>query len=190
MLPFRRPVEAASIQRIRAALRSALSDAVNEQLIEVNPAKLVKLPSGKRPKPLVWTDARVAAWHASGQRPGSVMVWTAPQTQAFLARAARHRLFSLYLIIAYCGLRRGEACGLRWQDVGFKGETLTIAQQIVQIGWDTDIGDTKTDAGERTVAFPKSVRLALNERRLAADREQLDFGPEWADTGLVFTNLG
>lgn len=188
MPPFRRPVQAASIQRIRAALRSALSDAVNEQLIDVNPAKLVKLPSGKRPKPLMWTDARVAAWRATGEKPASVMVWTAPQTQAFLARAARHRLFALYLTIAYCGLRRGEACGLRWQDVDFKGRMLTIAQQIVQLGWDTDIGDTKTDAGERTVAIPTSVHLALNDRRLATDREQLDCGPTWTDTGLVFTN--
>lgn len=189
MPPFRRPVQAASIQRIRAALRSALSDAVNEQLIDVNPAKLVKLPTGKRPKPLMWTDARVAAWRTTGQRPGSVMVWTAPQTQTFLARATRHRLFALFLTIAYCGLRRGEACGLRWQDVDFKDQTLTIAQQIVQIGWDTDTGDTKTDAGERTIAIPNSVRLALNERRLAADREQLDYGPQWADTRLVFTNI-
>ena len=188
MPPFRRPPQAATIQRIRAALRSALSDAVDQQLIDVNPAKLVKLPSGKRPKPLMWTDARVEAWRKTGERPGSVMVWTAPQTQAFLARAARHRLFALYLVITYCGLRRGEACGLRWADIDLKSDMLTVAQQIVQIGWQTDIGDTKTDAGERTVAIPKSVHLALNDRRLAADSEQLDFGPAWLDTGLVFTN--
>ena len=55
MPPFRRPARAATIQRIRAALRSALTDAVNEQLITVNVAALVKLPSGKPPKPCLIT---------------------------------------------------------------------------------------------------------------------------------------
>lgn len=41
---------AANRQRVRATLRVALNDALREGLISVNPAALVKLPSGKRPK--------------------------------------------------------------------------------------------------------------------------------------------
>ncbi|WP_395111581.1 tyrosine-type recombinase/integrase [Actinomadura sp. SCN-SB] len=58
----RRMVGPATKQRIRATLRSALSKAVRERLIEVNVAALVELPSGKAPKALVWTDERIAAW--------------------------------------------------------------------------------------------------------------------------------
>jgi integrase len=59
----RRVVGAATKQRIRATLRTALSQAIKqEQLISVNPAKFVELDSGKRPKAVMWTEEHVAAW--------------------------------------------------------------------------------------------------------------------------------
>src|SRR3954451_24204636 len=56
---------AANRQRVRATLRSALNAAVREQLITVNPAALVELPSGKAPRAKVWTTERTAAWKAA-----------------------------------------------------------------------------------------------------------------------------
>lgn len=184
---FRRPVRAASIQRIRAALRSALTDAVNEQLITVNVAKLVQLPSGKPPRPKVWTDARVEQWRKTGVTPYPVMVWTAEQTAAFLDRAARHRLFSLFLISAHCGLRRGEVCGLRWQDVDLKAGAIDVSQQIVQIGYDTAVGDTKSEAGQRNLILATPVTKALKHHHTAQRHEAEECGDAWLDTGLVFT---
>jgi hypothetical protein len=54
----------ATRQRVRASLRTALTDAVRQGLITVNPAALVKLETGRRPKALVWTDDRVERWQA------------------------------------------------------------------------------------------------------------------------------
>jgi len=67
---FRHPPGHATIQRIRATLRSALTDACKQQLIGVNVAKLVNLPSERRPRPKMWNETRVTAWRASGQVPG------------------------------------------------------------------------------------------------------------------------
>ncbi|GAA2277735.1 hypothetical protein GCM10010402_37860 [Actinomadura luteofluorescens] len=53
------------MQRIRATLRSALPDAVGQGLVTVNVAMLTKLQIGKRPKALVWTAERVAAWQTA-----------------------------------------------------------------------------------------------------------------------------
>ncbi|WP_370380718.1 tyrosine-type recombinase/integrase [Catenulispora sp. GAS73] len=188
MPPFRRPASAATIQRIRAALRSALTDAVNEQLITVNVAGLVKLPAAKPPKPKVWTDARVEEWRRTGAVPCPVMVWTAEQTAAFLDRASRHRLFALFLLAAHCGLRRGEVCGLRWQDVDLKAGTIDVNQQIVQVGYDMTFGETKTEAGMRNLMLAKSVTKAVAEHRAAQRREATEYGSNWLDTGLVFTS--
>ena len=187
MPPFQRPVRAASIQRIRAALRSALTDAVNEQLIAVNVAKLIQLPSGKPPKPKVWTEARVEQWRKTRVVPYPVMVWTAEQTAVFLDRAARHRLFPLFLISAHCGLRRGEVCGLRWADVDLADGVLEVEQQIVQIGYDTAIGATKTEAGARTLMLADPVTAAVRRHKAAQKRQAAEFGDAWIDTGLVFT---
>ncbi|WP_329521828.1 tyrosine-type recombinase/integrase [Spirillospora sp. NBC_01491] len=63
----RRVVGAATRQRIRATLRAALGKAIKERRIDVNVAALVELPSGKAPRPLVWTQERIAEWRRSHQ---------------------------------------------------------------------------------------------------------------------------
>ena len=185
--PFRRPPNAATVQRIRSVLRAALTDACHEQLITINPAKLVKLPSGKAPKGLIWTPGRVDVWRATGEKPAAVMVWTAPQTTAFLRRAAKHRLNALYMLIAYHGLRRGEAVGLRWEDLDLDNATATIRWQLLQVGGDVVNGAPKTDSGERTIILAKPVLRALRDWEVAQARERRDRGTVWTDTKLVFT---
>lgn len=188
MPPFRRPAQAATRQRIRATLRSALTAACKQQLLTVNVAKLVELESGKRPKALVWNTARVARWRATGEAPSPVMVWTAEQTAIFLEHAAEHPLFALYHLIAFTGLRRGEACGLRWIDLNLDASTMTVAQQMVQIGWETEISKPKSDAGERDVALDALTVGILKAHRRTQAAARLAQGPGWADTGLAFTN--
>lgn len=189
MPPFRRPPRAATVQRIRAVLRSALSDAMRQQLISINVASLVVIPSGRAPKALVWTDARVAAWRQTGVVPSPVMVWTAKQTAVFLARAEKHRLNALWKIFAYTGVRRGEGCGLPWENVDLDAQSLDIRQQMVQLGWEFYIADTKTHNGERTVMFSPIVTRALKGHRLAQEAEARNYGPAWKNTGLVFTDF-
>jgi integrase len=112
----------------------------------------VKLPTGKRPKTLVWTLERETRWReavtahiASGTteearelavRPSPVMVWRPDQLGAFLDSAASDRLYPLYHLIAYRGLRRGEAAGVEWEDIDLDGGALTVRRQRVQLGWD------------------------------------------------------
>jgi integrase len=187
MPPYRRPAGAATRQRIRATLRSALSDACARQLISINVAKLVHLESGKRPKARVWTAERVKRWRATGEKPSAVMVWTAEQTATFLARAASHEYFALYHLIAFTGLRRGEACGLRWIDLDLTAKSMTIAQQIVQIGWATDITAPKSEAGGRDVALDEASISTLKSHRRAQRKAKLAYGEGWIDTGLAFT---
>jgi len=188
MPPFRSPAGPATIQRIRACLRSALTDAAKQQLVTVNVAKLVNLPTARRPKPKIWTPARVAAWRKTGEIPNTVMVWTAPQTTSFLARAKTHPLHPLYLLVAHCGLRRGEAVGLPWADLDFSTGEIQISQQIIQLGWATDTDTTKSEAGDRTVIAPLVVLKALAVHRKKQTAAQLAHGPGYLDTGLVFTD--
>lgn len=141
----RRIVGPATRQRIRATLRSAISTYMKQHpgQLDVNVAALIDLAAGKRPKPLVWTPERVRAWYEdfqarlaaaratgrrvdvldiyiSAARPSPVMVWTPAQTGVFLAYARRHRLYALYHLVAFRGLRRGEACGIRRTDVSLR----------------------------------------------------------------------
>jgi integrase len=74
----------ATVDRVRATLRSALNATVREGLIAANPLAQVRLARPVRPHPVIWTDARVAAWRRDGIRP-PVAVWTLRQLITFLA---------------------------------------------------------------------------------------------------------
>lgn len=222
----RRLVNAATKQRIRATLRSALNTAIRQRLIDINPAALIELPPGKRPKALVWTPERITAWrtardtyvagmrerkkvlaatsphgaklgtgvtaynaYVATPRPSPVMVWTPDQTTAFLQRAKGHRLYALYHLITFRGLRRGEGCGLRWPDLDLADGQMSIGWQIIQVGGTTTQGRPKSDAGQRHVALDKHTVRELLAHKARPNSERLAAGAAWADSVFVFTTV-
>jgi integrase len=184
-----RTVAPATMHRIRATLRSALNTAIRRQLIDTNPAAQVELPSAKRPKPLVWTDERVKRWKTTGEIPSPVMVWTPAQTGAFLDHAAAidDEWYALYHLVAYRGLRRGEACGLHWTDIDLDQAQLTVRWQLAQLGWETLLKAPKTDSSEDVVALDEQTVKVLRQHRVRQNKQRLAAGPGWVDTGLAFT---
>jgi integrase len=189
LLPPFRPVPGpVTLERIRAALRAALSSAIKEELITVNVAKLVELPDRRRTRAMLWTDARVAQWRRTGEVPSSVMVWTAAHTRAFLTHADGHDLHAYYVLVAHLGLRRGEAAGLRWSDIDFRIGEISITRQIVLANGTSHITPTKTAAGERTVIAPKPVLTALARHRRRQRDWATDAAGEWNDEAWVFTD--
>jgi integrase len=120
--------------------------------------------------------------------PGKVMVWTAEQTGQFLDHIRGHRLYALYHLIAYRGPRRGEACGVHDDDINAAQRELVFRSQRVQIGWDVEEGEPKTDAGERTIALDDETLRVLHAHQTVRDAEKALYGDQWVDqTGLLFT---
>lgn len=173
---------AATIRRIHNTLRSALSTAVKQQLIGLNPAVNVELPATKRPK---------------------VNPWTAEQLGAFLDYVAPNRFAALFEVAAATGMRRGEVCGLRWDDVDLVERVLTVSQQIIQnnvkvrptkpceycgvVHPGLEFGPPKTASGEgRIVELDSHTVAALLEHRLRQDAERGAWGEAYVDHGLVF----
>jgi integrase len=84
------------------------------------------------------------------------MVWTPKQTGQFLDSITDEPFYALFHLIAFRGLRRGEACGPRWIDVDFKAATATIATQLVEADGEIEESTPKSDAGDRIVALDVS----------------------------------
>jgi integrase len=180
-----RPLSDARIRRVHATLMSALNTAVRRKHIPQNPAEHVELPSGRRPKAVVWTDDRVEHWRRTGERP-AVAVWTPQQTGTFLDAAMADRLYPLYHLIAYRGLRRGEAIGIQWPDVDLDAGYLRITQQVILIGWETEVAKPKTDGGERTISLDTGSVQVLRRWRERQNAERAATHGAWQHTGLVF----
>ncbi len=187
MKPYRKITAAASRQRIRSTLRAALNAAIAQQLITFNAAEYVELDSGKRPKAVLWTDEHVARWQKTGEKPSAVMVWTPPQLGRFLDRAEGHRLYALFHLIAFRGLRRGEGVGQDWAYVNLDAAELTPAKEIVQDGWAPYESEPKTDDSAAAIHLDSVTVSVLRAHRARQNKERLEWGDAWTDTGKVFT---
>jgi integrase len=183
-----KPTGPATQQRIRATLRAALNKAISDGLITHNPATLIELASGKPPKPVVWTPARIQRWHTTGQLPSPVMVWTPELTGEFLDHAIDDELYPLFHLIALRGLRRGEACGLPWTNVDLTAATITIDTQIVQLGWETATSTPKSAASNRVIPLDTTTTAVLQAHYDHQQHDKTIAGENWHDTGLVFTH--
>ncbi|MFJ2432510.1 tyrosine-type recombinase/integrase [Streptomyces anulatus] len=187
MPPFRRITGPATRQHVKATLRAALNDAIGQQIITFNPAAHVELDPVRKPKALVWTDERVAKWERTSEKPSPVMVWTPAQTGAFLDFVAEDRLYAMWHLIAFRGLRRGEACGQPWSETNLDTHALTVSSQLVQDGWEVETSEPKTDSGFRVVALDDDTVNVLKGHRERQDKDREEWGTAWVDTGMVFT---
>src|SRR6185437_2774352 len=157
-----------TLRLIHATLRKALNDAVRRhRYLDANPALLVELPRPRPPKPTIWTDQRVKTWRATGHIPSPVMIWTPEQTGRFLDHThdLGDRLYPLYHLIVFTGLRRGEACGLHWDDLDLDAANLTVRWQLVQHGWATHFDTPKTADSEAPVALDAGTVAVLRGHR-------------------------
>ncbi|MEV4670839.1 tyrosine-type recombinase/integrase [Actinomadura sp. NPDC049382] len=180
------PLTAATMNRIRATLRTALNAALRRGLISDNPAARIELPTARRPRAVVWTAERVRHWQRTGERP-PVAVWTAAQTAEFLDAIKDHPLYAAYHLIALRGLRRGEAAGLRWCDVDLEQGVAVISQQIQQHQGHLAVCPPKTAASARVIALDRTSVAALRAHRDGQRKERKQAGEGYRDSGYVFT---
>jgi integrase len=199
------PLSPARIVRMFAVLRAALKAAVPGK-IPISPCDGVTLPRARKTRPLPWTPARATAfraalakrtaeesaerrlttveaqqlWAARALRPSPVMVWLPSHTGAFLDFTEGERMHALFSLAAYCGLRRGELLGLTWPEVDLDAGMANVRE--------TGDGDgPKSEAGVRVIPLPGAAVTALRAWRKRQSTDRLAWGPDWPDSGLVFT---
>ena len=180
-----RPLSEARIKRIHAVAQSALSGLVPHTL-PFNPAAGVRFGGkrgGRKVRPLVWTAPRTERWRATGEVPSPVMVWTREQCGAFLDSVTGERLYALWHLAAYCGLRRSELAGLGWADVDLERRRVHVREARV----DDELDSTKSEDSGRQVPIDEATAAVLAVWRKVQLEERLAWGPAWTDTGRVFT---
>ena len=178
-----RPLTDSRIKRVLAVASSSLADLV-PHVLAVNPAAAVKTGKGRKVKPLLWTAARVERWHENGVIPGRVMVWSREQCGALLDGAEDDRLYPLFHVAAYFGLRRSELVGLEWADVDLATRRIHVRQAQVEGG---ELDSTKSEDSDRIVTIDQDTAEVLRAWRKAQLAERLAWAGAWTDSGRVFT---
>lgn len=159
-------LSSSSIRHILRVLRAALQDAVDEELLSRNVARLVQLRV---------TDDR------------KVRSFTRDEALRFLRAAEDHRLYALWAVALAMGLRRGEALGLAWSDLDLENGRLTIRQALHRVDNKLRLDQVKTEASVAVLPVPAPLVSILRGHRTRQLEERFIAGVQWRDTGLVFT---
>lgn len=166
-----KPLSARTVRYTHTVVFSALAAALTNRHLEVNPATGVKLPK----------EQKVEASDPDA--------WAPDELRTFLTATAEQRLAPLWILMAYTGMRRGEALALRWADIDLDGGTARIARAVADDGHALYFSAPKNGEG-RIVPLSGPVVDALRSWRKTQAAEKLAAGPEYADPGtepLLFT---
>ena len=132
------------VLRIHAMLHRCLKDAEAAHVIARNP-----------------TDGAVVP--KASYKPKQIL--TKEQMETFLAAVERNEIWrDFFYTELTTGLRRGEICGLMWQDFDEKAGTLKVLRSVnVPKAGELEIGETKTSQGRRTIRLPPSTVQRLRD---------------------------
>jgi integrase len=87
---------------------------------------------------------------------------------------------------ANTGARRGETLAVRWQDIDFEQQEVTISRSLCQTKKGELFFKAPKDEDIRIVAMPLNLVDALRKHRLAQGEERKFLGEGYRDQDLVF----
>ncbi len=148
-----------TIHNVHRTLSKALDDAVEDGLLNRNPARGThKLPESPEQES-----------------------WTAEELREFLEAHENDR----QRFAAFTGLRRGELVGLRWRDVDLDAGRAFVVQQRAKGGGTVNTGRLKGKRGRPVTLDPKTVEV-LRQHQAAQLEAKAFLGEGYQDHGLVF----
>ena len=165
MILRRRDIGLRTIGYVHSTLRAALEDAVREELLERNVAKLVKVPRPPKSEP----------------QPLSV-----DEVRTLLSHHRNHRLRAMFVVFALLGMRRSEVLGLQWTDVDLDEGWLKVERGLQRVNGQLVTTETKTQRSRRTIPLPRTVVDALRTHQARQDAERKELAERWPTSDYVF----
>lgn len=157
-------------------LSKALSDAVHEGIIMVNPASAAKLPR-------------------AGKFKGKFL--NTEQLEELLSLFSGNPVELPVKLCAVYGFRRSEVLGLKWSSIDFSNRTITVSETLQQHTGGDYTDSTKTDSSYRTLPMTDSVYDLLTAQKAGQEQrqkvmgnyyEQSDYVCTWPDGKIISPN--
>jgi integrase len=138
------------IRQLRASTRSVLALAVEHDVLTEDPSGF--MVGRNAPRSLKRSD-------------DSVKAWSEIEAQTFLRHVEGDPFEVLWILLLGSGLRRGEALGLRWDDIDFQDRTVSVSRSLGVLDGTLMMSYPKTKASTRTISVGSSVIDALRDYR-------------------------
>jgi integrase len=160
-------LSARSVLHHHRLLHEALEHAVKRQIIPVNPVRAVSSPKPQRKQ---------------------MNVLTREEILQLLKAAEGTRFYEPIFFAVNTGMRRGEIFALRWSDIDFENQIISVRQTLHRLKGKGFIfrNTTKTDGSRRSIAVSQSVINMLNRIKKKQAEQKIALGPAYQDYNLVF----
>jgi len=110
---------------------------------------------------------------------------TASELKEFLSHCKRLLTitsYTLILLLAHSGLRKGEALGLQWKNIDFEANTLTVEKTRDGKG----VRTPKTKNSYRSILLDKETMAQLKKYKSWCKKTMLFFGKSFTEDSFVF----
>lgn len=159
-----KPMSPRTLVKVLTRAKSVFREAVQEQLIYVSPAENLK------PGKFITIDQQL---EEVGTTLDFEQLARFQAVGSVLGEAGVCRVWTLLFTMVSLGLRRGEACGLTWDDVDFKKGTLTVRRSRVSDNGAIIESLPKTLKGRRELVMPPSLIGVLKAHQ---SQQKLELG--------------
>ena len=157
-----------AVRQCHKVLHRALGQAVRWGLVVRNVAGLVEKPAKSR---------------------AVVRALSGAEVQGLLLAARGERLEGLYYVAVVTGMRIGELLGLRWSDVDWERQGVSVSRQVSRVrGVGLVFQPVKTAAGNRMVALGGDGLDVLRAQRVRVEGWREFAGERWVEGDLIFPN--
>lgn len=157
-----------TVQYVHTIVHAALKDAMRWNRVARNVADAANPPS------------------SGSTRQGRPNVWSADDLRQFLAFVADNRYLPPWVFLATTGCRRGEALGLKWEDLDLDQASAVISRQVTLVDGQIRIKELpKTKRGHQIRLDAGTVEM-LRRWKARQNEERLFLGAAYRDDGFVF----
>jgi integrase len=145
-----------------------------------------KWSGGVLPNPVA--EAELPTWKLD-ERPDEVRSPELAEVLTILEAANAHdERFGAYVrVVAATGMRRGEACGLRWSDLDLSKAELRIDESVIAADGGAVVKSPKTRASIRTIALDADTLDVLKRLRTTQQKLAKACSLTVGDDGFIFS---
>lgn len=144
-----------SILHQHRMLKEALKHAQEWGYIHNNPADKVQPPRRNRPE---------------------MKTLSIEQAQYLINSLKDHKIFIPFILALKTGMRVGEVCGLRWENVDLQNGSISITHSLQRQGKSLVLKEPKTKKSRRSIPIPQDVVEVLKTVRRQHKEDRLAIG--------------
>ncbi len=162
-----------TVRHMHVVLSQAMDQARKEHKLMASPVTATRPPRVTRPEAKYFTSSQI---------------------DQLMKSIEGDRWHTMILFTLGTGMRRGEVCALKWENVDLEKGIVYVKESARRVRNHTRrgpktkiiISPPKTDKGKRAVPLPSQILAALKKHKAKQAEEKLKIGEYYKDQGFVF----